>query len=98
MIVKNFRDLMVHGACTIQCLYSGETVRTLTPRGDDDCLLVAGDGTAITIPLDTEITFEPWVFDRGNLIFSLPAEGTLKICGESDWLTAGEETYQIFPA
>lgn len=96
MKVTSFRDLMQHGDCTIACLYSGETVRTLTVEGDT-CHLVAGDGTELDIPLDTPITFEPWVFDRGNMIFEHEGE-TLKICGEADILTAESGQYSITPA
>ncbi len=50
------------------------------------------------LPLDTPITYEPWMMDRGSLLFasaavlnrevlpaSLPDE--LKICGEGDSIT-----------
>jgi len=93
--VSSFRDLMQHGDCTIACLYTQQTVRTMTVEGGI-CHLVAGDGSEFDVPLDTPITFEPWVMDRGNMLFE-HGGSTWKVCGEADILTAESGQYSIQP-
>lgn len=87
---------MQHGDCTISCLYTGQQVRTLTLKGDN-CHCLAGDGTELDIPLDTPVIHQPWVLDRGNMIFK-HGHDQLKICGEADILRTEDGTeYSVMP-
>ena len=93
--MKTFADLMNgHHGAEIRCLYSGRLVRRLTVKGDG--LTFDAMSVAIDIPLDTPITFEPWVFDRGSLLFSVPnmPDGltVAKLCGEHDPITFDDGT------
>lgn len=93
--MKTFADLMNgHKGAEIRCLYSGKLVRRLTVNGDTlrfDAMTVA-----IDIPLSTPISYEPWVFDRGSLLFSVPnlPDGlkVAKLCGEHDPITFDDGT------
>ena len=38
----------------------------------------------LTVPIDTPITYEPWCFDRGSMLFSVPDFPQGKICTELD--------------
>lgn len=94
MKVASFRDLMNgQESAEIACLYTGKTVRKLSMINADSVLVDAIIGPKVTIPLDTPITYEPWVFDRGNMLFPAPDElrkdfgNILKICGEGDRIT-----------
>ena len=65
-------------------------VRKLRVKGNNvelDCC--DGNGFNLTIPINTEITYEPWFMDRGSMLFranNLPplCYGTAKICTEAD--------------
>ena len=54
----------------------------------------------IDVPVDTEITYEPWDMDRGSLTFVHPTMGKLKICTEADILEVldTKEQFSITPA
>jgi len=91
MKVATFRDLMAgRKQAEITCLYSGKVVRKLIVMGDH-VEINAMAPPLVWVPLDTPIRYEPWVFDRGSLLFDGDATGearflgaTLKICGEGD--------------
>lgn len=71
-----------HLKAEILCLYRGEVVRRLTVEGDTlkfDHL----EGTR-DLALDTELMFEPWCMDRGNILFNLAGFGMAKFCTEAD--------------
>lgn len=97
--VKTFADLISRGNGSIACLYTGNVVRQLTLQDNGIVHVVAGDGTSFDIPSDTPILYQPWVMDRGNLLFEIPeVYGQLKICGEADILTTEDgERYSIVP-
>lgn len=93
MKVSSFRELMAgHKEAKIYCLYTNKLVRILTVNGDQ----VQIDATVppiISVSLDTAITYEPWVMDRGNMLFvSDELPGSLKICGEEDLIVYEDGT------
>ena len=76
----------------IRCMYTGKTVRKLTADGDGVLVDVMDGSPVVRIPAATPVTHQPWVFDRGNLLFpkavvpslaSIPGD-KLKICGAHD--------------
>lgn len=85
--MKTFRELMGgHKSCEIRCAYTGYLARKLTVNGDMVHLDAITE--SIDVPLDTEITYKPWVMDRGELMFTLPhVPHPLKVCGEFDLIT-----------
>lgn len=111
MLVKSFRDLMNgRESAEVRCLYTGNLVRRL--RLTECRTAVEIDASApgmkallVRVPLDTPITYRPWVFDRGNMLFDGSATGldvfageTLKICGEGDLITfEGGGTSSVMP-
>ena len=100
--VASFRDLMNgQQTATITCLYSQKVVRKLTVQGDrvqidPNTEDAPAQYPIISVPLDTPITYQPWVMDRGNLNFETPEipEGA-KICGEGDIITFPNEKRSI---
>jgi hypothetical protein len=96
MIVTNFAELMSGEThAEIYCLYSGNLVRRLTVTPDRRSVEIdAMMGEHLVVPIDTPIRFEPWVLDRGSMLFPAPADAPeqyrgadLKICGEGDPIT-----------
>jgi hypothetical protein len=90
-----------HKSATIHCAGTGNKVRTLTTvgklNGIDMVEILAADGTKIEVPLDNPITYEPWTFDRGSLIFEYET-GNLKICTELDTITfPNGERFSVSP-
>ena len=90
---KTFRELMGgHEMLEIVCPIKGEVVRRLKASDDHEVVSIDAGSVVISISADTEIYYEPWVFDRGNLLFELPAHhfdkgrypGPLKIATEYD--------------
>ncbi len=103
--VSSFKDLMSgYEQAQIKCLLGGDVVRTLTVKRIGSELhevveIDARDGSSVTVPIDTEITYEPWAFDRGNLLFK-PDGATIasKICTEYDVVVYPDGTeYGIEP-
>lgn len=100
--VSSFKELM-NGQCSAEifCAMTGNKVRTLTTAGKfngiDMLQIVCADGTEIELPLEEPIAYEPWVFDRGSMLFEHET-GNLKICTELDIIRFpnGEE-FQIEP-
>jgi hypothetical protein len=80
-----------HKEAKIYCLYTGSLVRRLTVIGDN-VQIDAMVPPIVSVSLDTPITYEPWVMDRGNMLFPPVTEELrilgggkgLKICGEGD--------------
>jgi len=76
-----------HGAAEIICPIRWEVVRRLTLLSDGRVGVDALTDSVI-VPLSTPITYEPWVFDRGSLMFAVPPEvvpgGQAKLCTEAD--------------
>jgi len=80
--MMTFRTLMAgHKSCEIRCAYTGHLARKLTVNGDT--LHLDAITESIDVPLDTEITYKPWVMDRGELMFL----DKFKVCGEYDKIT-----------
>jgi hypothetical protein len=110
MRVTNFAELMSgEPRAEIRCLYTGTLVRVLTVSSDWQTIEIdpqIGDAGKLTVPITTPITYQPWTFDRGNMLFPAP-DGTgnftpgtpLKICGEGDPITyASGESATVDPA
>lgn len=86
------KDLMGdHTSAEIRCMYRGEVVRRLTVNGN--VLHLDAITESLDLPLDTELKLEPWVFDRGSIVFDHP-RGRLKFCGEMDPITFEDGTEQ----
>jgi hypothetical protein len=78
-----------HTAAEILCAYTHAVVRRLVVNVDVGIVdMDAGEGHQVGIPLDTEITYEPWFMDRGSLLFANPIFGAQpavwKLCTEHD--------------
>lgn len=96
MLVKTFSDLLDgHDSAEIRCLYTDRLVRKLRRVGGEVVVDVTDGTPPIRVSADAVIRHEPWVFDRGNMVFdrgcvlnpSVLPDGlgtTLKICGEGD--------------
>lgn len=103
MRVKTFGDLFRNTTARtaeIRCLYSGQTVRRLT-RGQGWTVVDAMSGPVLIVPDSTPIAYEPWLMDRGSLLFRHGSmEGqNLKLCGEGDSIVFGDGTEEtIDPA
>ena len=104
MKVTTFRELMNgHAAAEVRCLYSRRLVRKLTATATEVAIDPTEGNPIVRVPLDTPITHEPWVMDRGNMLFATGAvlnpdvlpdgmEDVLKICGEDDRVTYPDGT------
>ena len=84
MRVQSFADLMNgHKSAEILNLLNNEVVRRLIVVGDNveiDALSIK-----IKVPLNTTISYEPWMMDRGNMLFECKEiKGGAKICTELD--------------
>jgi hypothetical protein len=81
--VKTFRDLMAgHQLAEIVCPVKGTVVRRLALQGN--ALEIDAVTVKVTVDIDDPIRFEPWVLDRGNLLFSAPGFFNAKLCTEAD--------------
>lgn len=90
--VKTFRDLMggATGAFIVNPL-QGNVVRRLTVVGDQ--VEVDAGGQSVWVPLDTEIRFEAWVLDRGNMLFTGGEKyPNAKLCTEADVIRRSDGT------
>lgn len=79
-----FRSLMAgHATANIHNLFNGEVVRKLTRIGDN--VEIDAMTEKVTVPLNTDITYQPWFMDRGSLLFECAGyKGGAKICTEYD--------------
>lgn len=83
MKVQSFKDLMNgHNQAEIVNLIGDNVVRRL--KVQDNQVEIDAITITLTVPLDTPITYEPWCFDRGSMLFSVPEFPTAKICTELD--------------
>jgi hypothetical protein len=113
MRVTNFAELMSgNSRAEIRCLYTGNLVRVLTVSPDYRTVEIdpmLPNHAPIRVPITTPITYEPWMFDRGNMLFpesalikdhpTAPSETRLKICGEGDPITYPDgESATVNPA
>ena len=81
-----FRDLMAgHPSAEIDCLVKNALARRLTVEGDT-VVVDALAGLKAVVTLDTDIRYEPWLMDRGSLLFSCPQlpDQDAKLCSEYD--------------
>lgn len=73
------RNLMNgHTSAEIICLFRQVVVRRLTCVDDD--VIVDALTDKVTVPLDTQLVYEPWFIDRGSILFN----GDMKLCTEGD--------------
>ncbi len=95
MLVKKLGDFLgAKDSATIACLYTGKVVRILTKRPDGNIILDPTEGESLVLSSDTDLIFEPWVMDRGSILFRCPqfGETLLKLCGEEDTLSFPDGT------
>lgn len=89
--MTNFKNLMGSNRhANIVCLYKGTVVRRLSVVGDS--IEIDAITETVKVPLDTEITYEPWFMDRGSLLFALPSGRVGKLCTEGDMVYFGDGT------
>lgn len=81
---RTIRDLL-DGATRAEIvnLCGGNVVRVL--RTLDEYVAIDAGGDSVTVPLDTVLIYEPWLMDRGSVLFDSP-RGRLKLCTELDIL------------
>ena len=80
MRVASFKDVMGgYDSAEVLCLYKGDVVRTLTAK-DGMVHMACPNGDSIDVSEDTPVVYEPWMLDRGSLVFN----GNLKLCTEGD--------------
>jgi hypothetical protein len=92
--IKTLGDLFPDGACYVEIVnpLKGDVVRKLTrirARGKPDMCLLDALIETVNLPLNTLISYTPWVFDRGNLTFQMERGGGVmqaKLCTEADIL------------
>ncbi len=107
MKVESFKDLMNgHPSATISCLYSGKVVRRL--KVENDTLWIDPlEGPKVLVPLSAPVRYEPWVMDRGNMLFApedvieplslrlVPKETRFKLCGEGDYIEWSDGQFEV---
>lgn len=102
--VRTLQDLLQFSdTAEVVCLYQGEVVRRLSKTTAGEVEIDTITGPAITLPADTGVTFEPWVFDRGSMLIPVPESlgvGPLaKLCGQWDKLVLPDgRSFTINPA
>jgi hypothetical protein len=86
MIVRTLGDVLgSYNYAEVSCVYSGNVVRKLTRLTDGiEIDYITGK---VVVPAFTEFRFEPWVLDRGNMLFDIPGHPGAKFCGEYDVIT-----------
>jgi hypothetical protein len=85
-----------HGVAQIDCPIQNKPVRALTVVGDS--VEIDAMTHKLTVPLDTAIFYEPWVMDRGNMLFSNSGR-KWKICTEMDIIRFPDNSaYSVHPA
>ena len=86
MKVANFKELMSgYESAEIVCPIKNEVVRKLVVDGNT-VNIEAGSDT-VSVPIHTAVAYEPWTFDRGNLLFwevAAADDEKLKLCTEGD--------------
>jgi len=69
-------------------LLGGNVVRVL--RVLDEYVAIDAGGDSVTVPLDTVLIHEPWLMDRGSILFDSARRGRLKLCTELDILRVAD--------
>lgn len=91
-----FRTLLNgHDTAEIICPIKKEVVRTLRRIGFTSVQIECADGTKTYVQLETPIRYEPWVFDRGNLLFNCPLTRNAKLCTEMDIIKFKDGTQKL---
>jgi hypothetical protein len=83
MICLNVGDVLgTYNYAEISCAYSGNVVRKLTRLTDGiEIDYITGK---VVVPAFTELRYEPWVLDRGSMLFDIEGHPGAKFCGEFD--------------
>jgi hypothetical protein len=80
-----------YDSAEILCLYQRTVARRLKrlPEGK-----VEVDAITVKVVVDatTPLNYQPWVFDRGSLLFDLPDHPGAKFCGEADIVRYPDDT------
>lgn len=83
--ISNFRDLLAgHSSCEIVNPLKGNVVRKLSLVDGNRQVAVDAISAVVTVDLMCEVRFEPWVLDRGNLLFTCEGYPSAKLCTEDD--------------
>ena len=87
MKIANFKELMSgYESAEIVCPIKNEVVRELTVNGN--IVTIESGPDKVDVPIYTSVTYEPWMFDRGNLLFWSVIPFTdgekMKLCTEGD--------------
>ena len=81
MKIANFKDLMAgYKSAEIICPIKGKAMRKLTVDGDTVHIEAGPDEKDVSI--DTPVSYDSWLFDRGSLIFG--EQNEMKLCTEGD--------------
>lgn len=84
MIVSKIGDVLgKHETAEIRCLYQGTIARKLK-RLPDNMVEIEALTWFLVVSADTPVKYEPWVMDRGNMLFDPPNYPSVKLCGEAD--------------
>lgn len=71
----------------IVCPVQNATMRRLENHGDKVLLACPAEpGIWNEFDATTPIIYDPWVFDRGNILIDHPSRGRIKLCTEMDIL------------
>jgi hypothetical protein len=87
MKVRIFADLLNgHTSAELRCLYTGSLVRKFVLSDSGDIFLDPTEGPGLYVPASTPVYYEPWVMDRGSILFRHKQYGDtlLKLCGKGD--------------
>lgn len=102
--LATFVDLFSQAAgathATIECAVKRQVVRKLRLDGDS-IVLDALSGPLVRVARTEAIVYEPWVFDRGSLLFNCRQLGMpdAKLCTEFDELVYPDgRRFQLVPA
>jgi|TARA_R110000824_G_scaffold390511_1_gene586999 hypothetical protein len=96
MKISNFKDLMAgYKSAEIICPIKGKAMRELNVDGDTVHIKAGPDKK--DVPIDTPVSYDSWLFDRGNLIFGKQNE--MKLCTEGDRIRYPDGTEDaVYPA
>jgi hypothetical protein len=83
MIVTTVGEVLgKYNSCELKCPMRGTVVRKLTRLTDG--IEIDYFSGKVVVPAHTPLIFEPWVMDRGSMLFDLPDMPRAKFCTEFD--------------
>lgn len=89
MKIRKIGDVLRHHhSAEIRCMYTNNIARKLSRDQNNNVVLDSLVGEPIALHPDTPIIFEPWVMDRGSILFEFKDDDGVihlyKLCGEFD--------------